>query len=619
MNRLFLFCSILLFCPFLQANNTHTSTELEKLSSSDTWLKLLVYADDQSYIRSPKFFFSKDGNSNPLAELSATLSAFAKPVENADPDSHAQCKFPARYTWLKQQIDINSVGITDVSCPKFNQFTQQQSVNSVSVIFATGFLANPASYYGHLLIKLNTEDKFKHQNTLQDTAINFGADIPLDENMALYVIKGIIGLYDASFTQQEYFYHEGNYRESELRDLWEYELALEQQDTNLLVGHIWELLDADYTYYFFNRNCAFHMGELLQLVLNSKLADSERLWMTPQSVLQNLSATNYNNQPLVRKVKYHPSRQSRLYQRFSFLNKQQKTTLFDIVGQPENIAKSDLSAFALIEQHQIVDTLIDYYQFMRKEEDGRSDINNNYYKQSVLLRYQLPSGPAIEQFNSDSPPHLGNKSSYSSVPVLHNSELGFYGQIALRPAYYDALDAGEGHVSFSALSMGELVLGFTDNHIFMKDLSLLKIESIRANKTGLPGDRNYSWYIDVGAAQREMSCNNCEAIKVNSGIGYGFEGIPELNITGFVGGGYLGENINTDDGYLSTKIISTWYAFERFSSRLEFEQRFYSGGKKDFLTKLNGRYLLQQNLDIRVSIAKDQSANEFGLSFGWYW
>jgi hypothetical protein len=620
MNRFFLFCSIILFCPFLLGNTGDFSSDLKKASLSDTWLKLLVYNEEyQSYIRSESFFFSKNGNANPLAELTATLTAFAKPVENSDPDSHAQCRFPARYAWLKQQINIRSIGITDVNCPKFNQFSLHQNVNSISMIFATGFLANPASYYGHLLLKLNTKDKFKHQNTLQDTAINFGADIPLDENMALYVIKGIIGQYDASFTQQEYFYHAGNYRESELRDLWEYELALEQQDINLLIGHIWELSDANYKYYFFNRNCAFHMGELLQLVLSSKLADSKRLWMTPQSVVQNLSTTNYNGQPLVRNIKYHPSRQSRLYQRFSFLDKQQKHTLFNIVKQPANIADSDLSAFTISEQHQIVDTLIDYYQFMRKASDGASDINNNYYKQSVLLRYQLPSGPAIDQFSSESQPHLGRKASYSSLQVTHNSTSGFYGQTLLRPAYYDALDADEGHVSFSALSMGELALGFSDTKLFIKDLSLLKIESIRANKTGLPGDRNYSWYIDLGAAQSNMACNTCEAIKVNSGIGYGFEAMPELNITGFIGAGYLGEKFNNENSYLSTKLISTWYVAEDFSARLELEQRFYSNSQNDFLTKLYGRYSLAKNLDVRISVTKDKSAKEIGLALGWYW
>ncbi|WP_213997685.1 DUF4105 domain-containing protein [Arsukibacterium sp.] len=620
MNRLLLLCSILLFCPFVHANPVTGSSELANIALSPTWQKLLVYGDNgQSYITSDSFFFSENGAADPLAELLATLTAFATPVDPANPDMHAQCKFPARYQWLKQQITTHNFDIEELSCPKFNQFNKQQNISSISVIFATGFLANPASYYGHLLLKLNTENVPTKHTDLQDTAINFGADVPADENMALYVIKGIIGQYDASFTQQKYFYHAGNYRESELRDLWEYELALEQPDITLLLGHIWELLDADYRYYFFNRNCAFHMGDLLQLVLTSKLADSQRLWMTPQSIMQNLSNVDFQGQPLVKTITYHPSRQSRLYQRFSFLNQQQKDVVHNIVNKPEDLAGFDLSGFEIAEQHAIVDTLIDYFQFMRKEAAGAGDINNTHYKQAVLLRYQLAPGPAVVDFDSASQPHLGRKPSYTSVQIVHNSAVESYGQIQLRPAYYDALDAEEGHVRFSALSMGELVLGFSDSRFFLKDLSLVKIESIRANLTGLPGDRNYSWYLDVGAAQRQAGCDNCEAFKVNTGIGYGFGAATKLNVTGFVGGGYLGETLNSKDSYLATKLIATWYASQRLSSRLELEQRFYSDGRKDLLTKLNGRYALNTDLDFRVAIIKDDSVTEVALALGWYW
>lgn len=620
MNRLLVCCSMLLFGFYAQASTQLNSSELQNIALSSTWQKLLVYNDNgESYIHSDHFFLSAQGATDPLAELSATLTAFAAPVAPANPDAHAQCRFPARYQWLRQQLNLSDFNIEQLSCPQFNQFNEKQNIHSVSVIFASGFLANPASYYGHLLLKLNTSHSDSDHKALQDTAINFGADVPVDENMALYVIKGIVGQYDASFTRQKYFYHAGNYRESELRDLWEYELALEPQDINLLLGHLWELLDADYQYYFFNRNCAFHMGELLQLVLTTKLAANKRLWMTPQSIMQNLSAVNYNGKPLVHTITYHPSRQSRLYQRFSFLNKPQKAMLHNLVNKPDLINDIDLSAFVIAQQHEIVDTLIDYYQFLRKEAAGTNDEHNIRYKQAVLLRYQLPPGPGADKFSSAAQPHLGRKPSYSSVQIMGNSETATYGLLQLRPAYYDALDAEEGHVSFSALSMGEVVLGFTENRLFLKDLSLLKIESIRANLTGLPGDRNYSWYLDVGAAQSKIGCVSCAAVKVNSGIGYGVEAISRLNISGFIGGGYLGKSLNDNDSYLASKLIATWYTTERLSARLELEQRFYSDGRTDHLTKLNSRLALTQNSDIRIAVSRDNSATEAGLALGWYW
>tara|TARA_R110002126_G_scaffold12196_15_gene53189 strand:+ start:908 stop:2767 length:1860 start_codon:yes stop_codon:yes gene_type:complete len=619
MNRFILLCCLVFFCNLSQASTVTATPELEQIAALSTWKKLLVYSDNgQSYIMSDHFFLSEIGNTDPLSELRASLAAFSAPVNEAGPDNHAQCKFAARFNWLKRHVNISDFGITEIECPEFSQFLQQQNVNSISVIFASGFLGNPASYYGHLLLKLNTGNVGSQQNMLQDTAINYGADVPPDENMALYVIKGIVGQYDASFTQQKYFYHAENYGESELRDLWEYELALEPQDITLLLGHLWELLDADYQYYFFNRNCAFHMGELLQLLIDTNVTSSKRLWITPQSIMQNLSTTTYKGRSLVKEIRYHPSRQSRLYQRFSLLNRQQKNVLFDLVKQPELLANTDLSQFKLTEQHQIIDTLIDYYQFLRKESVGSADPNNNYYKQAVLLRYQLPAGQSANNFNADSQPHLGRKPSYSAIHLAHSADEN-YGQLQLRPAYYDALDAANSHVRFSALSMGELILGFTNTKLFLKDFSLLKIENIRANYTGLPGDQNYSWYLDVGAIQSKVGCVDCEAFKANTGIGYGFEALSAFNISGFVGVGYLGDKIDSAGGYLSTRLISTWYISGQVSSRFEFERRFFNGGMSDHLAKLNVRYAVSQDSDFRITVNKDRHSTELGLVLGWYW
>lgn len=617
MIRILLLGSILLFCQAVFAQQYIQHPDINKISQSETWLKLLVYDNDKSFIKSDTFFFAKNGATNPQAELLATLHAFSQPGRIQDPDNHPQCKFAGRYSWLKSQLNLQSFDIEEQQCPGFSQFTQQQSVRSISMVFATGFLGNPASYYGHLLVKLNSDHS--GQNDLQNTAINFGADVPVDENMALYVLKGITGGYDSAFTQQQYFLHAGNYGESELRDLWEYELGMSDTDVQLILGHIWELMDADYQYYFFNRNCAFHMGQLLELVVQNKLTHSSRLWVTPQSVMQNLAAAQYHNSPLIKSIKYHPSRQSRLYQRFAVLDDTQKRAVFALVYSPENISSAQLSGFTVAQQHQIADTLIDYYQFMRKADQGDADANNALYKQALLLRYRLPAGVAATRFESDSRPHLGRKPSLTSVQFASTTDGDSFGKFQLRPAYYDALDAQQGHVRYSALSMGEIHLGFTNDKLFVKDLSLLKIESIRANLTGLPGDKNYSWYLDVGATQAALGCTDCTVSKLSSGIGYAFESDLNFNISGFVGLGYLGANINVDNAYIAARLLSTWYLSDNFVLNIDNELRQFQSGYQSYVHKVAMRYSWTTNSEMRFSITTDRHATEVGLSYGWYW
>lgn len=619
MIRILILSSILLFCGSAFAESRVSASELESISQSPIWKQLLVYQDGQSYVQSEQFFFAKDGATNPLSELHATLKAFAEPTVVENPDAHAQCKFAGRYSWLKTQLNMHALSIDEVVCPGFLQFTKNQQTESVSVVFATGFLGNPASYYGHLLIKLNALNQQINHNDLQDTAINFGADVPVDENMALYIIKGITGGYDSSFTQQQYFLHAGNYGESELRDLWEYELDLELDDVTLILGHIWELLDADYQYYFFNRNCAFHMGQLLQLVLQSELTQAQRLWVTPQAIMQNLASAQYRGRSVVKAIKYHPSRQSRLYQRFALLDNKQKDTVFQLVNAPEQLSSATLNEYDTVQQHQITDTLIDYYQFLRKADSGEEDENNRYYKQALLLRYRLPVGQPDTLFQSDSRPHLGRKPSLTSLQLTYNSVTDFYGKLQIRPAYYDALDAQQGHVKYSALSMGEVHFGFTAEKLFLRELSVIKIDSIRANLTGLPGDRNYSWYLDVGAIQAEVGCTDCTSMKLNSGLGYAFESSVDFNISGFIGAGYLGDKVNIDHAYIAAKAISTWYANEALSLNFDLEWRNFQTGRQQYLHKFALRYALAQDAEIRVSLSKDKTASEFGLSYGWYW
>jgi len=617
MKNIFLLICILFICKSTYAAHSISEADIERISKSDTWLKLLVYDGEESFITSREFFFATDGNKNPTSELIATLNAFSNSNTLQDIDDHPQCKFPGRYAWLKTQINLQSMSIEEQICPSFNSFSKDQHIDSVSLIFATGFLGNPASYYGHLLVKLNTTDS--KINDLQNTAINFGADVPINENMALYILKGITGGYDSSFTQQQYFLHAGNYGESELRDLWEYELDLEPKDIEILLGHIWELLGADYNYYFFNRNCAFHMGQLFQLVIQEKLTDSSRLWVTPQAIMQNLANSTYKEKSLIKSIKYHPSRQSRLYQRFTMLTQKQKLVLSNLVNSPDTINLLSLEQFSLEQQLQVIDTLIDYFQFLRKADKGESDLNNKYYKQALMLRYKLPPGASSASFVSEQRPHLGRKPSLSSIQFIKSNRSVNFGKLQLRPAYYDALDAQEGHVAYSSLSMAEINLGFTPYKVFLKDLSLLKIESIRANLTGLPGDQNYSWYIDVGATQAYLGCADCSATKISSGIGYAFQSRIDFNISGFVGAGYMGRNISSENAYISTRLMSTWYINDKIAINLDKEFRHFQTSEKTHLIKLTTRYAWDTNTEMRFSLANDSVATEIGVSLGWYW
>ena len=264
-----------------------------RLYEHSTWKKLLVYERQwpdrniRSAVHSESFFNASTGYKDPAAELIATIEAVIKPLDG-NPDLHAQCRFPARYLWLKDKLELTEKDVPSIDCPEFDEWSMKGEVDSLSIVFATGFLGNPASYYGHTLLKLN--NKGLNSNRLLDISVNYGAIIPDGEDPVTYIAKGLLGGYNAGFSHTEYYFHNQSYGEIELRDLWEYELNLSPDEVRMILAHTWEVMGKEYTYYFLNKNCAYRMGELFEIIDGIKINPDTRFWVIPQAqVLSNWS------------------------------------------------------------------------------------------------------------------------------------------------------------------------------------------------------------------------------------------------------------------------------------------------------------------------------------------
>jgi hypothetical protein len=298
----------LLWCAHASATKPEQNQTLQHLADHPQWLKLVHYetgpypgASLSSAVKSPEFFLAEDGKNSPVSELKATITALQMPA--LSPDTHAACRFPARARWLSQQLGTELTMPTRISCPELEKWTRDNTVESVSIIYATGYLANPASYYGHTLLKFNFKDAQDHSD-LMDESVNYGAIVGDGDNPVSYIFKGIFGGYDGGFSHINFYFHNHNYGENELRDLWEYQLTLSPQATQMVTEHAWEVLGKRYTYYFFRRNCAFRMAELIDVAGNDPMLQQWRPWTIPQSLIQSLSGTQINGQPLLADVKY---------------------------------------------------------------------------------------------------------------------------------------------------------------------------------------------------------------------------------------------------------------------------------------------------------------------------
>lgn len=99
------------------------------------------------------------------------------------------CRYPARALYLRSLgydvVDVSSL------CDNFKQWQGDLTKQQVSIVYADGYLGNPASFYGHLLFKFKSEVLSRD---LLSNSLNFGAKVPDNENPVAYILKGLVGV-----------------------------------------------------------------------------------------------------------------------------------------------------------------------------------------------------------------------------------------------------------------------------------------------------------------------------------------------------------------------------------------------------------------------------------------
>lgn len=594
------------------------TVDLTNISQSRTWHYLLGYTDQgKSDISSDAFFLSGQGRENPADELHATLKAFSDPANINAPDQHPQCRFRARYYFLDRQLNLSAYGIIPQPCPGFAAFSYNDEVTGISLVFATGYFGNPASYYGHFLLKLDTDKKSIQE--LEKTTINFGAIYPPSENMLVYIFKGVFGGYDSVYRQQQYYQQSLNYGEVDLRDVWEYRLNFTREESEFITAHIWELLEVKYQYFFFDRNCAYRMATVLELVLDTKIADTGSLWQIPQHIVQQISSIDHRGEPLVRSINYIPSRQSRLYQRYLNLGEPEKEWLNRLIRNIELVNSDSFDTLPLETKYRLLDTMLDYYQYLITREYMEEDKAQKLYQSVLSKRFRLPAGISEVKFASDAPPHEGRRPSYIQVGALDRDDEG-EASVKLRPAYYDSLDYASGHIKNSTLSMAEMDLESVDGDWIVKSIGIVRVENIQRNVTNLPGDNSHSWYLDSGFVNNPDDCDNCMEFEFNGGIGLsGSFASDNLVISGFVGGGIEGEKLSEDVFLATGRILLNINLSPRIRIRMEAKNDYFVKDEngRDAYT-IEGRMELTTNSDLRFQIEETEDT-ELKLAVGFYW
>lgn len=513
---------LLAFVPHSESSENAYLGELLKkadqkqLYKERYWDVLLHYKKTFTGIRSliddRRFFLSTDGKKNPKAELEATISGFFE--EETSGVEHPQCRFIARYSWLKKELMIDEAKLPHVECKAFKEALNLINPKSAVLIFPTAHMNDPASMFGHTLIRIDST----YQSKLLSYAVNYSANTEGSTNTFTYALKGVFGFYKGFYSILPYYEKVNEYNNIDQRDMWECGLNLSEEEVLRMVMHIWELKDIYSYYYFFDENCSYNLLFLLESARPSvNLTDKFGFWVIPVDTLRAVKGSG-----LVETTAYRPSMATKIRHIASLLDRDSQDIALKILNRqlsPEDITVKDKGRKVKILD---LDAEMIQYEFVKKKLT-----RDEYLKQFLaVLKARTGLGKTDdESYNIPVPPkpEEGHRSARLSIGLgLKNNNIfhdSIFQEIKIRPAYHDLLDNDKGYVEGSQIVFADIAVRyyFEDKKFKLQGLNLIDIVSL------YPVDKffkSFSWKISTGFDQELLAHGKEHLIyRVNPGGG----------------------------------------------------------------------------------------------------
>ncbi len=497
--------------------------EQHTLADHPVWRALLHYKPSagkrvESQVDGPNFFLSARGKHQPAAELRATLAAFFS-TEAVPPGRHsAQCQFPARFHWLKQQLDFDAQQLPHQSCPRFEFFARTLRPVGMTIIFPSAHPSSPASMFGHTLIRLDRAGQTPATRLL-DYTINFAAETG-STTAASYAVRGLFGGFPGHYRVIPYHLKLREYAQLENRDIWEYRLNLPAPALDFIVRHTYELQTTYYDYYFFTENCAYHLLSLIEPSLpEQRFTDAFGAWVLPVDILRLL-----DQRGLISRVDYYPSRYRIIQTRRATMTESEQKLALAISNnrlRPDELAGRGL---AKPRQAAILDLAYDFLRYTEVRHSNMIDSKLSPAARALLtarsrlgIRQPAPTvaPPSVRPDQGHLPGRAGiGRGALGGQP---------YWLLDWRAVYHDWLDPLAGYSPNFALEFGRLQMRYfpraRQQTLQLERLHLVRIDNME------PRDRFFhplSWRITVGLEDMDPGETARLAFVTRGGAGFSY-------------------------------------------------------------------------------------------------
>jgi hypothetical protein len=592
----------------------------ENLAQRAEWLNLLHYKPYAYWfgIRSladdPEFFNAPDGRTDAAAELEATLAAFFSIIEETDKTQNPQCRFIARYQWLKQELQFDLARLPPQPCKRFYQWRASLDPHEITLVFPAAYLNNPASMYGHTLLRIDAKDQ-NEQTRLLAYSISYAAGT--DETSGLiFAVRGLFGGYPGVFSITPYYLKVREYSDIENRDVWEYQLTLTPEEIDRLVMHAWELRPTHFDYYFFDENCAYHLLSLLEVARPGlQLTDRFRWWAIPSDTVRAVT-----DQPgLLKRVVYRPASITIMQERLKHLSPAERELARDLGRLKIDSNNRRLHELPAPNQARVLEFGYEYAAYEAATGRNKAPDAVAHRRELLLTRSRLEVPPQKPEIPVPAVrPDQGHETSRIGIGAGSRDGRRF-GEIHLRPTYHDLLDQDAGY------TRGAQIQFFDMRWRHYQDDGGLRLEEFKPLNIASLSPRNdffspVSWKINVGWTRKRLA-DGAEPLvfRLHGGPGLAYAA-PQLFGGNAVYYGFLEVALDASKRFESNYTLGAGPAVglltditERWGVHLQARALRYGLGDDHWSRELalEQRYALTRQSALRLDLSRKQEFRDY--------
>ncbi len=454
----------------------------KELYNQRYWKLLLHYSHNKSEIDDPDFFLSPKGASNPKAELVTTIEKlyFEKTLD----DNSTACKYPARTQWLKEKLHLSN--LPHVECRRYKKILNKVDPRSATIVFPAAHINSPASMFGHTFIRINSS----YNSRLLAYAVNYAADAdPTKENGVVFALKGLFGGYAGKYSLLPYYDKLKEYRDTENRDIWEYDLNLTAQETRRMFDHIWEIQSTKASYRFLTDNCSYEMLWLIEVARPSvHLREHFTYQVIPLETIHALK-----KESLLQQSHYRPSKRS-------VVEAYKKVLSFEAIRLAKELAKGERPPKTLLQTPWSLDTkrytleaAIELTQYYYQSNDLSKERYLDIFHSLTSTRAKLGKTKKVSPLTPPDP-LTGHQALRLTLGVRStNGKSGM--EIGFRPAYHNLDDPAYGFLRGTKIEFFDIESYIQSNRLYLDKATILAIESIPQFDNFF---HNFSWRMHLG-------------------------------------------------------------------------------------------------------------------------